>query len=231
MVKINKTTTKVLKRTGIFGGTFNPIHMAHLLCGEEIRVKFDLDNIIFIPSASPPHKSSKSIIHSKLRYEMVKLGIKGNPYFEASDIELNSPGKSYSIDTVKKFLNIFDNEVSLYFIMGIDAFIEIDTWKEYRELLQLCKFIVMKRPGISIDNVIDKLPDFIKDRIQLDVEKQNPINYNNHDKNIIVVSVTGVSVSSTLIRERLSLNKSIKYLVPYEVESFIYKNDLYKGVL
>jgi nicotinate-nucleotide adenylyltransferase len=219
-----------LKRTGIFGGTFNPIHIAHLLCCEEIRENFALDNVIFIPSAIPPHKESTSIIDPDIRYEMVKLGISGNPFFEASDIELNSHGKSYSVDTIKKFLTIYQKGITLFFIIGLDAFLEIETWKEPRELIQLCHFIVMHRPGTSINDSLDKLPEFIKERIQFDIEKEDLLNYNNPEKNIMIVSVTGISLSSTLIRKKLSDGKSIKYLVPPEVEIFISQHDLYKGV-
>jgi len=221
---------ETVKRKGIFGGTFNPIHMGHLLCCEEVREKFNLDNIVFIPSAAQPHKESSDIIDPYLRYEMVKLGIEDNPFFEASDIELKSSGKSFTINTIKKFRSIYGEGVLLFFILGIDAFLEFETWKDPQELVTLCHFVVMLRPGHSPEATLNLLPAYIKKRILLNVEKIELINYNDNEKNIVYVPVTAISLSSTGIRERIKKGRSIKYYVPKEVELFIRRNKLYKGV-
>ncbi|MBU1626601.1 nicotinate-nucleotide adenylyltransferase [bacterium] len=221
---------KIIKRKGIFGGTFNPLHIGHLLCCEEVREKFALSNVTFIPSAVPPHKSSPDIIHHSYRYEMVKLGIKDNPFFEVSDIELNAPGKSYSINTIKKFLTIYGEGIRLFFIMGIDAFLDIETWKEPEELVSICHLIVMLRPGLSLGNTLHKLPEYLQRRIVFDTSNEDLIHYYDPQKNILFVKVTEISLSSTWIRERIKAGKSIKYYIPREVEVFIELNELYRGV-
>jgi nicotinate-nucleotide adenylyltransferase len=216
-------------RIGIFGGTFNPIHMGHLICNEEIREKFALESIIFIPSANPPHKRNNEIIDARIRLEMVKISIKDNPYFSVSDIELGSENKSYTIDTLERLRQELGSDSILYFIIGIDAFIEIETWKMPKKLIELCHFIVMTRPCSSNLNSITKLPFYINKRAVFDIEKEKMINYNEPDKNIIVVPVRNIDLSSSNIRGRIRIGKSIKYLVPENVRTFIYDNNLYEG--
>jgi len=218
-----------IRRRGIFGGTFNPIHMGHLTCCEEVRSSFNLENVIFIPSATPPHKESSEIISASYRYKMVKLGINENTFFEVSNIEMRNTGKSYSINTVFEFKSIFGEKVTLFFIIGLDAFLELETWKDPEELITLCHFIVMLRPGFKFESINETLPNYIKDRIVIDVEKEYLINYNNPEKNVILFPVPGIDLSSTLLRNKLRNGESIKYQVPSNVENFIFENNLYIG--
>ncbi|MGB9668210.1 MAG: nicotinate-nucleotide adenylyltransferase, partial [Thermosulfidibacteraceae bacterium] len=131
-------------RIGIFGGTFNPVHMGHLIAAEDVRYKMKLDKILFIPSNIPPHKSTKGLISAEDRLNMVKLAIEGNPFFECSDIEIKRGGKSYTIDTVKEVKNI--NKAEYFFILGGEAFLSFHNWKNPEGILREIDLIVISRP-------------------------------------------------------------------------------------
>ncbi len=152
--------------TGIFGGTFDPIHMGHLRVAEEIREIFSLEKIYFVPGGAPPHKRSRKITVAEERLRMVKAALKGNRFFQASEIETKRSGPSYTIDTLKAFKKRFDE---LYFIIGIDAFSQIDTWHLYRELFYHTNFIVMTRPSGKKQTILEMLPADVRKEIS---EKQ-----------------------------------------------------------
>jgi nicotinate-nucleotide adenylyltransferase len=190
-------------RIGIMGGTFNPIHHGHLVAAEVAREEFRLDKVIFVPTYLPPHKSVDEIIPARDRYEMVKIAVSKNPYFEPSDIEVKRGGKSYTHDTLEEFRDIYRGE-ELYFITGADALREIDTWKNIDELAKFCKFIAVSRPGYPFD---------LKDRFRGE---------------IYLLEIPALAISSTEIRARIRDGKSIKYLVPEKVEEYIIKNGLYR---
>lgn len=191
-------------RIGILGGTFNPIHNAHLVVAAEVAQGFSLDKIIFVPSYLPPHKNDPDIAPSQDRFQMCLLATKSNPSFSVSSLELERGGKSYSIETVKEFLNIYGEDTKLYFITGADAILEISTWKDIEELFQLCEFIVASRPGFQTD----KIDKHVLERTHL-------------------IKVPALDISSTDIRRRVREGRNIKYLVPEEVEEYIYKHKLY----
>lgn len=190
-------------RLGIFGGTFDPPHIAHLLAAEGVRDHLKLDKIIFIPAATPPHKQKRGVIAAKHRYEMVKLAIEDNPSFELSDVELRRKGPSYTIETLREMKRMHTN-AELFFIMGIDLLMDFDSWKEPDRIIEECTLVVMNRPGFDLA-VIDK--DLLS-RIEL-------------------VNVPSVDVSSTNIRRRVRSGRSIRYLVAAEVEGYIHRNSIY----
>ncbi|MCK4262128.1 nicotinate-nucleotide adenylyltransferase [bacterium] len=192
-------------RIGILGGTFNPVHCGHLVAADEVREKLALEKVIFVPSASPPHKNHPDIAPPEDRYQMTILATQSNPFFSASDLELQRPGKSYSIETVKKFLNIYGKDTKLYFITGTDAILEIFTWKDREELLKLCQFIVATRPG------------FDAGKIERTILKQ-----------VHLLKIPGLDISSTDIRSRIREGRTIKYLLPEKVEEYIYEHGLYR---
>jgi nicotinate (nicotinamide) nucleotide adenylyltransferase len=134
-----------LMRIGIFGGTFNPIHLAHLRSAEEVRAALRLDHVLFIPSAAPPHKRSDGLTSPAHRLAMVRLAIRGNPHFRVSTIEIERRGRSYSVDTLRALRRRIPG-ARFFFIMGMDAFREIATWKEYRSLFALSNIVVTSRP-------------------------------------------------------------------------------------
>jgi nicotinate-nucleotide adenylyltransferase len=141
---MNEKKRHLISRLGIFGGTFNPPHLGHLIVAEEICHQFALDRIVFVPSARPPHKTHAPVIDSAHRYRMTQLAIR-------------RPGTSYTVDTVKSFRNTYGPDVDIYFIMGGDSIFEIDTWKDPAEIVRHCTIIVTTRPGFDLSNVEDRL--------------------------------------------------------------------------
>jgi nicotinate-nucleotide adenylyltransferase len=197
---------------GIMGGTFDPIHYGHLVTAEVVRSEFNLEKVYFVPSGNPPHKDPIKVTDSQHRYLMTFLSITTNKYFEASSIEVDRIGKSYTFDTVKIFKERFpDHEI--YFITGADAIKEILTWHRVEELLDLCYFVAATRPGYDLEDLkkeeLKVLPKEYLDRI-------------------IIIEVPAMAISSTGIRRRVREGKPIKYLLPEAVEHYIYKKGLYK---
>jgi nicotinate-nucleotide adenylyltransferase len=217
---------KYRKRVGLLGGTFNPVHLGHLRAAEEIREVLTLDKVYFIPSSIPPHKDSEGIISPNDRLKMLELSIQGNPFFEISDVELKRGGASYTIDTLKHFSSTFP-EFEFYFIVGNELFFEIDTWKDFKQLFELSNFTVITRPGFSED-FSSLIPLAVKDDFRYyKKEKDVTIYLHKSSKALAIVQIEGIPVSSTQIRDILRDNKSIKYLVPAPVESYILSKKLY----
>lgn len=203
-----------MKKTkiGIMGGTFDPIHNGHLIIAEYSRITFDLEEIIFMPTGIPAHKIDNKIASINYRYEMTLLGINSNPHFSISPLEIQREGITYTIDTIK-YLQSKNEYAELYFIMGSDSLYNIYKWKDYKELLGLCKFIVAKRP--NQDN----------NKLKEEIEELN----NNYSSSIYILEAPLIDISSTIIRDRIKSNLSIKHLVPESVEQYIKKNKLYVG--
>ncbi len=212
------------KRIGLFGGTFNPIHLGHLRGAEEIRDAFCLNEVIFIPSAIPPHKAMEEIIDAKHRLEMVKLAIASNPCFSISEIELSRHGKSYSIDTLRHFCR--GNRDVFYFILGGDAFVEIETWKDFQSLFALCNFIVMARPGFEKTPVVSRLPSSLTPAFQYDLETKAWVHLSGN--RLYFKEISFLDISSTKIRELIEKGESVRYLVPPETEAYIHQHGLYR---
>jgi len=212
------------KKIGLFGGTFNPIHFGHLRGAEEIREAFGLQEVIFIPAAIPPHKVAEEVIKPNHRLEMVRLGTSSNPSFSTTDIELKRPGKSYSIDTIRYFQE--RHKDGLFFTLGRDAFVEIETWKEFQNLFSLCNFIVMTRPGSQKASSTAQLPKTLVPVFRYDQEIKGWVHTSGctlHFKEI-----TYLDISSTRIRELIERGESVRYLIPPEVENYIQKHGLYR---
>ncbi|MBU0477294.1 nicotinate-nucleotide adenylyltransferase [bacterium] len=192
-------------RIAIMGGTFNPIHYGHLVSASEVCNKFKLDKVIFIPSALNPLKNTSNLAEAHHRLKMIKLAIAGNPLFEDSDIEIKRGGTSYTIDTIKAFVKKYGRGVNIYFIIGTDAFLEIDSWASPDALLRMCRFIVTSRPGY-------------------DVKKAKHV----FKKYTEMMEITYLAISSSDIRKRIKSGAPIKYLLPESVEDYICKHGLYR---
>lgn len=224
------------KRIGIFGGTFDPPHTGHLMLGEEIREEFCLDEVHFMPCNAPPHKDRPALTDAKDRFAMVVAAILQNPAFVASPIEVNRPGMSYSIDTVRVLNDEFGDEAELLFVVGLDSFLDIETWEGYEELLNLCHFIVVSRPGHGFDDIPVRLPAWIVDRIvDLRTGDTDPCSFLGEvdpgsPRRVFLSDRVFVDISSTKIRERIGAGRSIRYRVPDEVERYIQANGLYQDV-
>jgi len=211
---------------GLFGGTFDPVHFGHLRAAQELVTLLNLDRVIFIPSANPPHKTGRVITPFEHRLQMVKLAIEGNDSFAVSDVEFSRGGKSYSIDTVRYFLDLHDNSLELYFITGQDAFDAITTWREWEKLLLLCNFAVMTRPGYENRGLAHILPEDFASRFTHDQE--NSVYQGPEGHALYFRNVTFLDISSSLIRENISTSRSIRYLLPDSVGHYIAQNFLYR---
>ena len=212
-------------RIGLFGGTFNPIHFGHLRAGIEIREVFSLDRVLFIPTAIPPHKKTRNLLPFVHRLKMVRLAIAGYPFFKASDVEKKRKGKSYSIQTLRFFKKNYGLKAELYFIVGMDAFLEINTWKDYHDLFALSHFVVMDRPGYHRSRVKEFLQKEISPEI-IFYPRENrfllPWGYS-----VFLFPITLMDISSTRIRTLRQENRSIRYLLPHEVEDYIKEKNFY----
>jgi nicotinate-nucleotide adenylyltransferase len=211
-------------RVGLFGGTFNPIHLGHLRGAEEIRETFDLEKVIFIPAAIPPHKGMGGMMDASHRLEMVRLAVSTNPYFSVSDIELERSGKSYSIDTIRHFRKI--HQGPLFFVLGRDAFLEIETWKEFKTLFSLCHFIVMARPGSQEKGHGSALPGGLTPYFKYHPAAEAWVHASGN--NLSLKEITFLDISSTKVRLLMERGESIRYLIPPEVETYIQKKGLYR---
>ncbi|MBP8986279.1 MAG: nicotinate-nucleotide adenylyltransferase [Spirochaetes bacterium] len=194
-----------LLKVGLFGGTFNPIHVGHLINAQFIREEFNLDFILFIPTKYPVHKELEYDVDAEHRYRMVKLAIEGVEYFKVSRLEIDRNRPSYTIFTIDDILKE-NPDWQLFFIIGYDAFNEIDTWKDWQRLLLTIDFIIMKRPG-----------DILHKR------------FHQYMPHIHCANNPVIDVSSSTIRERVKNGKPIKYLLPYNVEEYIDKRGLYQS--
>ncbi|MEC9488550.1 MAG: nicotinate-nucleotide adenylyltransferase [Halanaerobium sp.] len=195
------------KKIGLMGGTFDPVHYGHLATAESAADRFGLDKVIFVPTGVPPHKSNEHITSAQDRFNMVLLATINNYRFVVSRYEIDKEGPSYSIETVKHFKQIFNSEL-LYFITGADAILQLPTWKEPEKLLADIEFIAATRPGYSLKDMQDSL-------------------YQQFDSRIHILEIPGIAISSTEIRNRVATGASIKYLLPPEVENYIYQKELY----
>jgi nicotinate-nucleotide adenylyltransferase len=179
---------------------------------------------MFIPAAIPPHKLAEKVIDAKHRFEMARLATANNPSFSTTDIELSRPEKSYSIDTIRY---LREKHPEVFFILGRDAFMEIETWKEFQELFSLCNFIVMARPGSQETLPPSLLPGALVPVFRYDHQVNAWIHTSGHT--LYFRTITVLDISSTKIRELIAEGKSIRYLVPGEVEAYIQKHGLYRN--
>lgn len=222
----------LLKRVGLFGGTFNPIHFGHLRAALEIKEAFSLDSIYIIPSAIPPHKNNLGLVKAVDRLEMIRLAVSDYPGFVVSDIEIKRSGPSYTIDTVDHFKSTFSEGNRLFLVMGVDAFLEIDTWKSYRALLRLIPIIVMARPRVKWNDVSrlqQVLEEFLKFRISKGYVFSVGRSCYSHAKNqpIYISNITLLDISSSTLRKLIKTQRSIQFLLPEKVENYIKSKGLY----
>lgn len=195
-------------RIGIYGGTFDPIHFGHLILSEWIRESLDLEKIIFIPAFIPPHKTEKTITPPSDRKRMLLMAIENNPCFRMSDYELEKQGVSFSIDTITYYRERYGLDKSdLYFLIGSDSLHDFHTWHQPEKILSLCEVVVYHRPGYDVDAV--------------DPKWKNSVHIYNNPR---------IEISSTVIRARVALGLSIKYMLPSNVEKYIRDHSLYQKI-
>lgn len=214
-------------KIGLFGGTFDPIHWGHLRSAEEVGETFALDRLYFIPTSIPPHKRGQTTTPAQDRLRMVRLATARNPRFSVSTVEILRPGVSYSIDTIRAFVERKQPKDQLYFIIGLDAFREIGTWKDFREIFPLCHFIVTSRPGSKEKDPLKGTGVAVKKLFCYDSKQGN---YRHESGNrIYFVELTDIAISASEIRALVRQGKSIRYLVPIGVAKHIQRRRLYRG--
>jgi nicotinate-nucleotide adenylyltransferase len=199
-----------MSKIGILGGTFNPIHLGHLLMAEAAFKQFDLDKVLFMPSGNPAHKQNINIIPDHHREEMVKISIADNPHFEISTIELEREGITYTADTLL-YLASINPDITYYFILGVDSFFQIETWKNADIIMSIAHILVAPRYNM------DK--EAIEEQVQHLKEK--------YHANISVLNILSVEISSKQIRSRVRDQESISDFVSDKEMKYIYKNNLY----
>jgi nicotinate-nucleotide adenylyltransferase len=216
------------QRLGILGGTFNPVHFGHLAAAEEVRDRLKLEKIIFIPSFLPPHKIDDDIPSAVQRQEMVRLAIKGNAHFTVSDMEIRRGGRSYTIDTIRA-LQQFHPGAELYFLTGLDSFLEIRTWKDWDKLMTLCSFVVLSRDGYRFCDIaqLGFLDVSERNLSALDAREKDQVVITAGSNRVYLERIPFYDISSTDIRTRVREGRSIKYHLPDAVEHYIIENKLY----
>lgn len=193
---------------GVLGGTFDPIHIGHLIVAEEARLKLGLSEVLFVPAGQPWLKQDRNITAAVHRLEMVRVAIADNPYFELSTLEVERPGPSYTVDTLTMLRKQLGSRASLFFILGRDALAELPLWKEPQEVVQLCKLVVPPRIGSKDLRHLEKAIPGLRDKvIQLDM----PV----------------IGISSSEIRQRIAQGLPVRYLVPPGVEGYIVEHRVY----
>lgn len=199
-----------MKKYGIFGGSFNPIHYGHLMICEYIKEEMGLDKVIFIPTGNPPHKELE--VSAEDRYEMVRLAISPNPDFEISDIETTRIKMSYTVDTIRELKKIYREE-KLYFLIGLDSLFQLKTWMKIGDLSQEIEFVVALRPGYLDREEVNKEIDFLRE---------------NFGTKINLIKTPLYEISSTDLRDRIREGKSLRYLIPKKVLDYIEESGFYK---
>lgn len=187
------------KKIGIFGGTFNPIHIGHLYIAQMAVEKCQLDQVVFVPAARNPLKSTKGLVSSKDRLKMTRLAIGKNPYFDVSDFEVRRGGKSFAIDTIRHFKEKYEND-KLYFVIGGDTLETLSTWKDIEEINKLVTFVVLHRPGSEL--------------------KKTPYRTK-------LIPLPGLNISSTYLRRKVRVGGTVSYLLPGPVRKYIKDKNLY----
>ncbi len=212
-----------MRQIGFFGGTFDPVHNGHMAVARAAIEQLYLDELLFIPAASPPHKSDQHITPFSGRVAMLELALADEERFSVSTIEAERGGPSYTIDTLTLFRKRLGPDASFYFIIGLDAFAEITTWKKYRKLLADYNFVVIDRRSHFKSGVKEVVMRFFGEYQQV----KEGVRQSQEGSRIYSLSMEPVQVSSSMIRERLGQKQGISGIVPQGVGKYIYANGLY----
>ncbi len=199
-------------RIGILGGTFDPIHVGHLVVAEDCWYQLGLSEVIFVPVGEPPHKRGRSVSAAVDRVAMVELAITGNPHFRMSRADVDRPGTSYSVDTVRTIRSEVGSDASLFFIIGGDSLIDLPSWHQPNVLLELCQVVAVNRPGY---------PRFDLSQLESVVPRARD--------RIIHLEVPSLDLAASDVRRRVAEGRPIRYLVPESVRSYVEERGLYRS--
>ena len=217
-----------METIGLYGGTFDPIHCGHLQAAAEVRRRTRLDRILFIPSSIPPHKAAGGAAPAADRLRMVELACRRRAGFEASPVEVEARGKSYSILTLRKIKRLRPR-ARLFFILGIDAFLDIGTWHQYEKVLAECRFLVTGRPGFDLERAAGVLGGRLRGATGPLAEAGRLDAGAPPRFRVILVPIRALDVSSTVVRDRVRRGASLEGLVPRAVAAYIHDRQLYRG--
>ena len=215
----------VARSIGILGGTFNPIHLGHLRAAEEVREGQRLDEMWLVPAALPPHKESTALVSAAHRLRMVELAVRGVPGFRVSPLELERSGPSYTIDTLHAVREQVGADTRLVFVLGSDAFAELHTWKRYTEIFQTCDVVVVTRPPDPVRLDPEQIPLAARGAFWYESSSESFRHESGHV--LSLQRITGLDISAESIRARVAAHRSIRFLVPAEVEAYIVEHGLY----
>ncbi len=197
------------RRVALMGGTFDPIHYAHLLIAEDVRRRFNLPQVLFVPSGDPPHKKDYEVSPAEDRYLMAVLATADNPHFRVSRLEIDRGGPSYTVDTIRALNHKLDDIGQLYFVTGADAILDLGTWREPDAVLEEAQVVAVTRPGFDLG------------RLEAELGPERAAK-------VTVISAPAMDISSTQIRERIAQGLSVRYLTPKPVLEYIEKRGLYR---
>jgi nicotinate-nucleotide adenylyltransferase len=219
-------------RIGLFGGTFNPIHQGHTQVAEEVLQHYALDQVIFIPSAVPPHKSRQAVTGAEHRLVMTRLALDEKRHLQVSDIEIQRQGPSYTIDTLRWFKQPVEQPCHFFFMVGIDAFLEIHTWKAYLQLFEETAFIIMSRPqsGQPFPDLSGAVVSYVCTHISKDyhlsADRRVLLHPAKHP--LYLATVTAVDIASSHIRDAVRRGEGIDRWVDPAVAQYIKDKGLYR---
>ncbi len=213
----------MIHKRAYLGGTFNPVHYGHLRVAEEVKEVLGLEKVVFVLSCNPPLKHHEKVLPPELRLQMLKLAVSDNPFFEVSDIECKRQGPSYTIDTVRELKQLYPQE-DVLLIVGLDSFLELHLWHRYQDLLREASFVIVSRPPLGVQDLIGS--DFV-DRV---IEHSSDYTLLRLHSGALAyyIECTHLDISSSDIRARVARGRSIRYLLPESVESFIISRGLYR---
>jgi nicotinate-nucleotide adenylyltransferase len=228
------------EKIGIIGGTFDPIHLGHLEIAREMRTRFELEQVIFMPAPSPPHKDTHAISSFEHRYAMVACAIRTDSHFRVSDLEAKRSGRSYTVDTLERLQAIYPN-VAFYFLMGMDSFANLTSWKEYPRLFELSNIVVAQRPGLPECTRPQELPVALRNLFCYDAARNSFVYTGDHGQSeecaqapqscehgrLYFLRETRADIASTHIRQRVREHRSIVDMVPEPVCEYIRRHGLY----
>lgn len=217
-----------MARVGVLGGSFNPIHLGHLLLADEVRERLDLDQILFVPASVPPHKPPRDLAAPEHRYAMVRLAIAGQSGFAVSDLELRRPGPSYTVDTLAEIRREADSE--LFLLLGSETFLDLLAWKEPARLAELARLVVIPRAGTPFDHEGREAKKILQ---EIGQDRWIPVHDWGsvpppHSRGVLLVPVTSLPISASELRRRAREGRSISYRVAAAVEAYILEHGLYR---
>ncbi len=200
-----------MDRMGVFGGTFDPIHIGHLVLAEEAWFELGLRKVLFVPAGDPPHKSHRYLTPGFHREAMVRLAIGGNPHFEIDRTDLERPGPHYAVDMVRIIRSRLGEDTEIYFLVGLDSLIDLPRWYKPQELLKICRFVALSRPGYRLDwDELETVLPGVRERVHL-------------------LNMPELEIASHVLQQRVREGRPIRYQVPRTVEEYIRKHNLYLG--